>query len=75
MTEYEALKVAELKEQLRERGLTVSGKKAELIARLQEHDEQQVQYAACRAASVLVSQLAVLSWLDRCSRADQLLAR
>ena len=43
MTEYEALKVAELKEQLRERGLTVSGKKAELIARLQENDEQQVQ--------------------------------
>ena len=31
------LKVAELKEMLRDRGLKVSGRKAELVVRLQEH--------------------------------------
>ena len=36
---YENLTVAELKELLRERGLPVSGKKADLIARLNEGDD------------------------------------
>ena len=35
MTDYESLTVAELKDVLRERDLRVSGKKAELIARLE----------------------------------------
>ncbi|KAK9846189.1 hypothetical protein WJX84_010778 [Apatococcus fuscideae] len=39
MGDYESLKVVELKEELRKRELTVSGKKVELIARLQAHDE------------------------------------
>tara|TARA_B100000029_G_scaffold417828_1_gene422619 strand:+ start:1138 stop:1806 length:669 start_codon:yes stop_codon:yes gene_type:complete len=42
MTDYESLTVADLKDVLRERGLPVSGKKAELIARLQEHDSSEV---------------------------------
>ena len=33
-----SLKVAELKELLKERGLAVNGKKAELVARLEEAD-------------------------------------
>jgi splicing factor 1 len=37
-TEYAKLKVAELKELLKERGLAVTGKKAELVARLEEAD-------------------------------------
>ena len=36
--EYEELTVAQLKDILRERGLPVSGKKAELIDRLAEDD-------------------------------------
>jgi large subunit ribosomal protein L22 len=36
---WESLKVDELKEQLEARGLPKSGKKDELIARLEEHDE------------------------------------
>ena len=36
---YENLTVAELKELLRERGLPVSGKKADLIARLNDGDD------------------------------------
>ena len=39
MSEYENLTVAELKELLREAGLPVSGKKAELIARLDESED------------------------------------
>ena len=39
MSELSDLTVAELKELLRESGLTVSGKKADLIARLEEADE------------------------------------
>jgi len=38
-TEYAKLKVAELKELLKERGLAVTGKKAELVARLEEADD------------------------------------
>ena len=41
MTDYESLTVADLKDVLRERGLPVSGKKAELIARLEEHDSSE----------------------------------
>ena len=36
---YENLTVAELKELLRERGLPVSGKKADLISRLSEGED------------------------------------
>ena len=39
MLEYEEMTVAQLKDVLRERGLPVSGKKVELIARLQEADD------------------------------------
>ena len=39
--EYATSKVAELQQLLRERGLHVSGRKAELIALLEEHDAQQ----------------------------------
>jgi hypothetical protein len=39
MLEYEEMTVAQLKDVLRERGLPISGKKAELIARLQEADD------------------------------------
>ncbi|CAM9558280.1 unnamed protein product [Pylaiella littoralis] len=45
--EYSSLKVAELKDMLRAKGLKVSGRKAELIERLQEHQ----QVAAAAAAS------------------------
>ncbi len=38
MTEYESMKVAELKDLLRERNLPLSGKKDDLIARLLESD-------------------------------------
>ncbi|MEK9695422.1 MAG: 50S ribosomal protein L32e [Candidatus Poseidoniales archaeon] len=38
MTEYESMKVAELKDLLRERNLSLSGKKDDLIARLLESD-------------------------------------
>ena len=37
--EYENLTVVQLKDLLRERGLPVSGKKADLIARLSEGEE------------------------------------
>ncbi|CAG8981916.1 hypothetical protein HYALB_00009172 [Hymenoscyphus albidus] len=40
MTDYNALKVPDLKKILQERGLVVSGNKADLIARLQEHDKK-----------------------------------
>jgi large subunit ribosomal protein L32e len=39
MSDYEKMTVAELKEQLKEAGLPVSGKKADLIARLQDGAE------------------------------------
>ena len=41
--DYESLTVAELKDLLRERELPVSGKKAELIARLDEYDSSDVE--------------------------------
>ncbi|KAK3986061.1 putative structure-specific endonuclease subunit SLX4 [Cladorrhinum sp. PSN332] len=40
-TEYEGLKIPDLKKLLQERGLKVSGNKPDLVARLQEHDAQQ----------------------------------
>lgn len=40
MTDYTQLKVPDLKKLLSERGLAVSGNKADLIARLQEHDKK-----------------------------------
>lgn len=38
MTDYNSLKVTELKKALQDRSLAVSGNKAELVARLQEDD-------------------------------------
>lgn len=40
MTDYNALKVPELKKLLTDRSLPVSGNKADLIARLQENDKK-----------------------------------
>ena len=45
MADYGKLKVVDLKEVLKERGLQVSGKKAELIARLEEDDATKQQEA------------------------------
>ena len=42
MSEYENMTVAELKELLKEAGLPVSGKKADLIARLVDSQEEDV---------------------------------
>lgn len=39
MTDYASLKVEELKKLLSDRSLPLSGKKADLVARLQENDE------------------------------------
>lgn len=41
MTDYSSLKVPELKKLLQEKSLPVAGNKADLIARLQEHDKTQ----------------------------------
>lgn len=40
MTDYSTLKVPDLKKILSDRGLVVSGNKADLIARLQEDDKK-----------------------------------
>lgn len=40
MADYTQLKVPDLKKLLQERGLTLSGNKADLIARLQENDKK-----------------------------------
>jgi len=40
MTDYAAQKVPDLKKILSERGLIVSGNKADLVARLQEDDKK-----------------------------------
>lgn len=40
MSEYSSLKVPELKKLLAEKSLPQTGNKADLIARLQEHDKQ-----------------------------------
>ena len=37
MTNWESLTVAQLKEECKSRGLSVGGKKADLVARLEEH--------------------------------------
>ena len=42
--DYSTLKVVELKELLEDRGLTKSGKKADLIARLEDDDEESSDY-------------------------------
>ncbi|HIL65104.1 MAG TPA: hypothetical protein EYG33_02940, partial [Candidatus Poseidoniales archaeon] len=43
MSDYENMKVAELKEHLKEAGLPVSGKKADLITRLQDQSPAPVE--------------------------------
>jgi SAP domain-containing ribonucleoprotein len=40
MSDYASLKVPELKKLLQEKGLPVTGNKADLIARLQENDKK-----------------------------------
>jgi SAP domain-containing ribonucleoprotein len=40
MTDYNSLKVPDLKKLLGERSLPLSGNKSDLIARLQEHDKK-----------------------------------
>jgi SAP domain-containing ribonucleoprotein len=40
MTDYNSQKVPELKKLLQDRSLPISGNKADLIARLQEHDKK-----------------------------------
>jgi SAP domain-containing ribonucleoprotein len=40
MADYSQLKVPDLKKLLQERGLVISGNKADLIARLQEDDKK-----------------------------------
>jgi len=50
MTDYKPLKVPELKSLLQERSLPVSGNKAELIARLEEHDKSKSQLAETKPA-------------------------
>jgi SAP domain-containing ribonucleoprotein len=40
MADYSQLKVPDLKKLLQERGLVISGNKADLIARLQESDKK-----------------------------------
>jgi SAP domain-containing ribonucleoprotein len=40
MADYSQLKVPDLKKLLQERGLVISGNKADLIARLQEDDSK-----------------------------------
>lgn len=41
MSDYASLKVPELKKLLQEKSLPITGNKADLIARLQEHDKSQ----------------------------------
>ena len=43
MADYNGMKVPELKKLLNERGLTQTGNKADLIARLVEDDKQQAK--------------------------------
>ena len=45
MADYASMKVPELKKLLGERGLTQSGNKADLIARLQENDTETAEPA------------------------------
>ena len=62
MTDYASLKVEELKKLLSDRGLPLSGKKADLVARLQENDaaakpeaKGELQRTACDAAFIFSS--------------------
>ncbi|KAI1501079.1 hypothetical protein F5X99DRAFT_212275 [Biscogniauxia marginata] len=50
MADYASLKVPELKKLLQEKSLPVTGNKADLIARLQEHDQAQAKPEAAAAA-------------------------
>lgn len=43
MAEYSSLKVPELKKLLAEKGLSQTGNKADLVARLAENDKQQAE--------------------------------
>lgn len=68
MTDYNKLKVQELQDQLKERSLPVSGKKLDLIARLQENDSKKAsQKPAAAPAAAPTSTLPAedeIDWLE-----------
>lgn len=49
MTDYATLKVPELKKLLQEKSLPVTGNKADLIARLSEHDKSSEPAKPCES--------------------------
>lgn len=55
MADYSSLKVPELKKLLQEKQLPVTGNKADLIARLQEHDKTQEAPKAATAPGSFLS--------------------
>jgi SAP domain-containing ribonucleoprotein len=61
MADYSQLKVPELKKLLADRGLHVTGNKADLIARLQENDKAQERKKAEAAAGTSIPSYTTLS--------------
>ena len=56
MSDYENMTVAELKQLLKDAGLPVSGKKADLISRLEESSEEPVVEEAAEEAEESVEE-------------------